>query len=102
MSRCSTRSRGRRAADSCRASGATPPPRAERWGLPLFCDDRLERLDVERLLGDDLFQTAVFVLALLQPLPLPELHPAVLGLPALVRLLGDAVRATQVRDLPAG
>jgi len=30
------------------------PPRAERWSLPLFFDDRLERLDVERLLGDDL------------------------------------------------
>jgi|SoiMethySBSTD1v2_1073268.scaffolds.fasta_scaffold06065_10 hypothetical protein len=62
--------------------GATPPPRAERWGLPLFCDERLQRLDVERLLGHDLFQPPVFVLELLEPLHLAQLHPAVLRLPA--------------------
>ena len=33
-----------------------------------FDDGRLERLDVERLLGDDLFPSAVLVLDLLQPL----------------------------------
>src|SRR5262249_52302589 len=77
-----------------------PPLRAERWGLPLFCDDRLQRLDVECLLGDDVFQSAVLVLDLLQSLELAEFHPAVLGLPAVVGLLGDPVHATQVGDLP--
>jgi integrase-like protein len=85
-------------ADSCGASGATPPPRAERWGLPLFCDDRLERLDVEGLLGHDVLQPAVLILELLQPLQLNELHPAVLRFSPVVRLLGNAMRATQVRD----
>ena len=46
-------------ADSCRASAAIPPPRAERRGKPLFCDDRLERLNVQRPLGHDLLQTPI-------------------------------------------
>ena len=71
-------------------------------GLPLFCDDRFECLNVERLHGDDLFQAAILILELLQPLHLTEFHPAVLRLPAVVRLLGDPVGATQVRDLPTG
>jgi hypothetical protein len=62
----------------------------------------LEHLDVERLLGDDLFQAAVLILDLLQPLHFTELHRAVLCLPAVVRLLGDPVRAAQVRHLAAG
>src|SRR5207302_607221 len=77
---CSARSRDTLVADSCRASAATPPPRAERWGLPLFCDDRLQCLDVERLLGHNVLQPPVLVLDLLQPLQLTELHPAVLRL----------------------
>src|SRR5215813_5278913 len=49
-----------------------------------------------------MFQATVLVLDLLQALQLTELHPAVLRLPAVVRLLGDAVHATQVRDLAPG
>jgi hypothetical protein len=71
-------------------------------GPTTFCDDRLERLDVERLLGNDLFQAAVLVLDLLQPLHLTELHATVFRLPAVVRLLGDPVCAAQVRHLPTG
>jgi len=37
---------------------------------------------------------------LLEPLHLAQLHAAVLGFPAVVRLLRDAVRPTQIRDLP--
>jgi hypothetical protein len=37
-------------------------------GPTTFCDDRLERLDVERLLGHDVFEPSVLVLDLLQPL----------------------------------
>jgi hypothetical protein len=54
------------------------------------------------LLGDDLFQPAIFVLKRFQPLHLTEFHPAELALPAVVRLLGDPVRAAQVGHLPAG
>src|SRR4029453_5981143 len=61
-----------------------------------------QRLDVERLFGDDVFQPAVLVLELLQALPLPPLPPAVLPLPAVIGLVGDPVRATQVGDLPTG
>jgi hypothetical protein len=41
------------------------------------------------------------VLELFQPLHLTELHPAVFRFPAVVRLLGDTVGATQIRDPPA-
>src|SRR4030095_16847928 len=88
------------AADSCPALASAPPPRGARWGLPLFCHHRFQRLDVQRLLGDNVFQSAVLVLELLEPLHLTELHAAVFRLPAVVRLLGDPIRATQVGDLP--
>jgi hypothetical protein len=71
-------------------------------GPPLFCDDRLERLDIERLLGHDLFQPTVLVFDLFQPLHLAELHAAVLRFPAVVRLLGNPMRPTQVGDFPTG
>jgi hypothetical protein len=71
-------------------------------GPTTFCDDRLQRLDVERLLRHDLLQPPVLILQLLQSLHLAQLHAAVLGFPAVVRLLGDAVRANQVGDLPPG
>src|SRR5262249_58702056 len=55
-SRYSGRSADRPVADSCPALPSAPPPRAARWGLPLFCHHRFQRLDVERLLGDDVLQ----------------------------------------------
>jgi hypothetical protein len=47
-------------------------------GPTIFCDDRLERLDVERLLRHDVFESAVLVLDLFQLLELTEFHAAVL------------------------
>jgi hypothetical protein len=41
-------------------------------GPTTFCDDRLQRLDVERLLGDDLLQPAILILQLFQPLHLAQ------------------------------
>jgi hypothetical protein len=67
-----------------------------------LCHHRFQRLDIQRLLGDDVFQAAVLVLELLQPLHLAQLHAAVLGFPTVVGLLGDPIRATQVSDRPAG
>src|SRR5262245_4692407 len=69
-------------------------------GLPLFCHHRFQRLDVERLLGDDVLEPAILVLELLHALQFAQLHAAVLRFPAVVRLLGDPVRATQVGHLP--
>jgi hypothetical protein len=63
-------------------------------GPTTFCHHRFQRLDVECLFGDDVFQPAVLILELLQALHLTELHPAVLGLPAVIGLLGDPIRAT--------
>src|SRR4029450_8838927 len=90
------------AADLCPALSSAPPPRAARWGLPLFCHHRFQRLDVQRLFGDDVFEPAILVLELLPPLHLAQLHAAVLRFPAVVRLLGDPMRTTKVGDLPAG
>ena len=44
-----------------------------------FATDSLERLDVERLLGHDMFEPPVLVLDLLQPLELAEFEAAVLA-----------------------
>jgi hypothetical protein len=47
------------------------------------------------------FQSSAFVFELFQPLHFTQLHAAVLGLPAVIGLLGDPVRTTQIGDLPA-
>jgi hypothetical protein len=73
-----------------------------RPGLPLFSPHRFQRLDVQRLLGHDVFQPPVLILQLLQALEFAQLEAAVLRLPAVVRLLGDPVRPAQVRHLPPG
>jgi hypothetical protein len=44
-----------------------------------YRDHRPHRLQVERLLGHDLFQPAILVLELSQPLDVAELQTAVLG-----------------------
>src|SRR5689334_19177264 len=98
-SRDSARPRDRPGARWCRASATTPLPRAERWGSPFFCDHRLQRLDIQRLLRDDLLQPTILVLELLEPLHLAQFHAAELRFPAIVRLLGDAMRPTQIGDL---
>lgn len=53
-------------------------------------------------LGDDLFEASVLVLKLFETLDLAQLKPAILRLPAVVGLLGDAVRTAQVRHAPPG
>lgn len=65
-------------------------------GPYIFCHHRFQRLDVQRLFGDDVSEPSIFVLELFRALHLAELHPAILRLPAVVRLLGDPVGATQV------
>ena len=67
-----------------------------------FCDDGLEGLDVERLLGDDLLESTIFLFERFQPVHLAQHHAAVLRFPPVVRLLGDSVHATEIRDFPSG
>ena len=80
---------------------STNHPTAARFamGLPLFSHHRFQRLDVERLLGDDEFQPAVLILELLEPLHLAELDAAE-RFPAIVRLPRDPVRPTKIGHLP--
>src|SRR5215813_2605096 len=79
-------------------------PTATRFatGLTTFSYHRFQRLDVQCLLGDDMFQPPVLVLELLEPLHLTQLHAAVLRLPPVVGLLGDPIGATEVGDFPPG
>ena len=56
-------------------------------------------MDIERLVGDDLLELAVFLLQVLQPMGLGDFHPTVLSLPAVVGLVANAVPAAQVRQI---
>ena len=47
-----------------KALATTVPPFASPWALPVFCGDRLQRLNVQRLLRHHLFQPPVFVFQL--------------------------------------
>jgi hypothetical protein len=55
-----------------------------------------------RVCSATMCQASILVLELLQPLHLTEVHAAEFRLPAIVGLLGNAVAATQVGDLPTG
>src|SRR5581483_1663389 len=57
------------------------PPLAVSPGLPLFCQHRLQRSDVDRLLGHDVLQLSVLLLQLPQSLGLAQFHAPVLRLP---------------------
>jgi death on curing protein len=59
-------------------------------------------MDIERLVGDDLLELAVFLLQVLQPMGLGDFHPTVLSLPAVVGLFANAVPAAQVRQIDSG
>lgn len=64
-----------------------------------FSHHRFQRLNIDRLWRDDVLQPTVLFLELLEPLHLTELHPAVLRLPPVVRLVGDPVHAARVCTL---
>src|SRR5439155_17725617 len=83
------------------APGALPSsrlrPRAWPQALLLFCQHRPQRLDVQRLVGHHLLQPPVLILQLPQPSRFTDFQPAVLRLPAVVRLIADLVLPA---DLP--
>src|SRR5262249_36198940 len=55
----------------------------------------------EREIGDQMLQTPILVLERFQAPCFADVHAAVLALPAMVRLLADAVAANDVADLRA-
>src|SRR5690606_21740775 len=69
---------------------------------PLFSQELVQHLDVERLVSDDALEAAVLLLQLPQSLRLARLHAAVLPLPAVERGRGDAMLTTQIIDRGAG
>src|ERR1035438_5401007 len=78
------------------------PPLAAPAGSPLFCDYRLQRPNVHRLLGHDVLQLPVFFLQLLQPSRLAQPHPAVLALPPVKTRLRDPVPPAQLSGFHPG
>src|SRR5271157_3087991 len=86
----------RRVAGSARLPLASPaPPLAALAGSPLFCDYRLQRPDVHRLLGHDVLQLTIFFFQLLQPPSLAQFQPAVLALPPVETRFGNPVAPAQ-------
>src|SRR5690606_33208913 len=74
----------------------TSPPDARRLGAsragsPLFSNDLLEHLLIQRQIRHHTLQALVLLLERFEPLGLGSLHPAVLLLPAIERLLADVV-----------
>jgi len=70
-------------------------------GPYIFSVQRFQRLIVEREIGDQMLQPPILVLERFQPPRFADIEPAVLALPAMVRLLADAVPANDVADLRA-
>jgi hypothetical protein len=82
-----------------RKSGAgRRPPRVARRPSPLFCEHVLEHPVVEREVGDRGLEPPVLGFERLEAAGLVDIQPAVLGLPAVVSLLRDAVVAAGVGD----
>jgi hypothetical protein len=59
--------------------GEHPTASRQAMGLAIVCEQRLQSLNVQRLLGDSLFWPAILVPELLQPLHLAELQAAELS-----------------------
>src|SRR5690349_17576115 len=81
------------------------PPRPRAAALtrsPLFSQEVLEDLQVERLIRDDALQPPVLVFEGAQSLGLVDLQPAVLAAPFVKRLPRDPVAPNQLSGLRAG
>jgi len=97
------RSLGRRAARKLRMFGEdSPQPGAQRRALPFFSDDRLEHLDVESLVGNELLEPPILLFELLQPPRLVDLHASELRFPAVEGGRRDAQFPANVLHLHAG
>ena len=74
----------------------------EPQALRVFCQEILEHLVIERLLGDQPLQAGVLRLQGFQPVDVRPGHPAVFLFPAIDRLLTDAVPAADLGDAGTG
>lgn len=61
--------------------------------------DHLERLDVEDLIGDNLFEPGILFFEVFQPLEIADLQTSVLCTPRVERRFADAVFSAQLRGL---
>src|SRR5690606_15058225 len=77
-------------------------PGAQRRALPFFSDDRLEHLDVESLVGNELLEPPILLFELLQPPRLVDLHASELRFPAVEGGRRDAQFPAHVLHLHAG
>src|SRR3954470_9072793 len=94
---------GTRVARSCRMPlRDTRPAGVAPRASPFFCEHRLQRLVIERLLRDNLLEPRILVLELAQTLRVADLHAAELCTPAIERLLGHAHSPAHIADLRAG
>jgi len=62
----------------------------------------LHHLEIERLVGHDPLQSPVLLLELLEPPSVRDLHPAVLPLPAMKRVVADSSPPAELTDLGSG
>src|SRR5690606_34889450 len=75
---------------------------ASRTGLPLSLGDLLQGEDIQSLIRDEPLELQILGLEFLQALELVGLHAAILGFPAMIRLLGDLELLADLGDcLPA-
>jgi hypothetical protein len=85
-----------------RARPPTGPRLASPWARPVFCGERLQRLDVQRLLRHHRLQPPGFVFQLAERLHVADFKPRILGPPLITGGIRDAVRAAERRiPIPA-
>ena len=77
-------------------------PSVSPWALPVFCGDRLQRLDIERLLGHHLFQPPVFVFQLAQFFHIADFQARVFRPPLIEGGIRDTVFPAQVLNTDPG
>ena len=68
---------------------------------PLFFDHVFQDRIVESQIGHDMFETAVFVFQVPQPLNAAHVHAAIGTFPAVVRGLADGMGATDIANFLA-
>jgi hypothetical protein len=75
------------------------PADADAEGLPLFCQQLLQDLQLQIALGHQLFQPRLLTLQMPQPHRLSHLKRTISAAPAVKRLLGNAVPSADISDL---
>lgn len=73
-------------------------PLASPWALPVFCGDRFQGLNVQRLLRHHLLQSPVFVFQVAELLRIADFEPGILGPPLIKGGIRNAVLAAEFVD----